>query len=215
MLILETVVRIRREHADGKSIKAIARDLRLSRKVVRKAIRAPEAGFAYQRTVQPLPRLGPFQERLDALLVENEARPRRERLRMTRVHDLLVREAPSTSSGEPLTVSYDAVRRYAARWLRERRKDVGDGAAAFVPLIFRPGEAYQFDWSHEDGEIAGKPMRGEGRAHAAVRIAGGVCSGLPTGAGQEAGRAEERRAVPGLGAAGGAGPASAQARVRR
>ena len=159
MLILETVVRIRRQHADGKSIKAIARDLRLSRKVVRKAIRAPEAGFAYQRTVQPLPRLGPFQERLDALLVENEARPRRERLRMTRVHDLLVREAPSTSSGEPLTVSYDAVRRYAARWLQERRKGAGDGAAAFIPLIFRPGEAYQFDWSHEDVEIAGKPMR--------------------------------------------------------
>jgi hypothetical protein len=133
MLILETVVRIRREHADGKSIKAIARDLRLSRKVVRKAIRAPEAGFAYQRTVQPLPRLGPFQERLDALLVENESRPRRERLRMTRNHDLLVREGPLTSSGEPLTVSYDAVRRYAARWLRERRKDAGDGASAFIP----------------------------------------------------------------------------------
>ena len=159
MLILETVVRIRREHADGKSIKAIGRDLRLSRKVVRKAIRAPEAGFAYQRTVQPLPRLGPFQERLDALLVENESRPRRERLRMTRIHDLLVREGRSTSSGEPLTVSYDAVRRYATRWLRERRKDAGDGAAAFIPLIFRPGEAYQFDFSHEDVEIAGKPMR--------------------------------------------------------
>ena len=39
MLVVETVCRIRREHADGKSIKAIARDLRLSRKVVRKAIR--------------------------------------------------------------------------------------------------------------------------------------------------------------------------------
>ena len=78
---------------------------------------------------------------------------------MTRVHDLLVREAPSTSSGEPLTVSYDAVRRYAARWLWERREHAGDGAAAFIPLIFRPGEAYQFDWSHEDVEIAGKPMR--------------------------------------------------------
>jgi len=25
--------------------------------------------------------------------------------------------------------------------------------------MFRPGEAYQFDWSHEDVEIAGKPMR--------------------------------------------------------
>src|SRR5690606_39414640 len=151
MLILETVVRIRREHADGKSIKAIARDLRVSRKVVRKAIRAPEAGFAYRRSVQPLPRIGPFQERLDTLLTENEARPRRERLRMTRIHDLLLREG--------FDGSYDAVRRYAKRWLDNRRKDAGDGAAAFIPLMFRPGEAYQFDWSHEDVEIAGKPMR--------------------------------------------------------
>src|SRR5690554_5298055 len=100
MLILETVVRVWREHADGKSIKAIARDLRLSRKVVRKAIRAPEAGFVYRRSVQPLPPLGPFQERLDALLTENEARPRRDRLRMTRIHDLLMREVTPTSSGE-------------------------------------------------------------------------------------------------------------------
>ncbi|ODU28371.1 MAG: hypothetical protein ABS88_13270 [Sphingopyxis sp. SCN 67-31] len=26
-------------------------------------------------------------------------------------------------------------------------------------MTFQPGEAYQFDWSHEDVEIAGKPMR--------------------------------------------------------
>ncbi len=32
-------------------------------------------------------------------------------------------------------------------------------APAFIPLLFRPGEAYQFDWSHEDVEISGKPMR--------------------------------------------------------
>ena len=28
--------------------------------------------------------------------------------------------------------------------------------AAFIPLLFKPGEAYQFDWSHEDVEIVGK-----------------------------------------------------------
>ena len=151
MLVVETVVRIRREHANGKAIKAIARDLRLSRKVVRKAIRAPEGAFDYHRTVQPLPRLGPFQERLDTLLTENEARHRRDRLRMTRIHDLLQREG--------FEGSYDAVRRYARRWAEARRKDAGDGSPAFIPLLFQPGEAYQFDWSHEDVEIAGKPMR--------------------------------------------------------
>ena len=150
MLVLETVLKIRREFAAGKAMKAIARDLHLSRKVVRKAIREPEADFAYRRVVQPLPKLGPFQVRLDALLVEDEARPRREKLRVTRIHDLLLREG--------FDGSYDAVRRYAARWRLERRRDVAD-APAFIPLMFRPGEAYQFDWSHEDVEIAGKPMR--------------------------------------------------------
>jgi len=151
MLVVETVVRIRREYAAGKPIKAIARDLRLSRKVVRKAVRAPEGAFTYKREVQPQPKIGPFKERLDVLLAENEARPRRDRLRLTRIWDLLLREGYDGS--------YDAVRRYAARWLTERRKGPGDGAVAFVPLVFRPGEAFQFDWSHEDVEIDGKPMR--------------------------------------------------------
>lgn len=150
MLVLETVLRIRREHASGKAIKAIARDLHLSRKVVRKAIRAPEADMGYRREVQPLPKLGPFQARLDALLEEDEAQPRREKLRLTRIHDLLLREG--------FDGSYDAVRRYAARWRQARRRDVMN-APAFIPLLFRPGEAYQFDWSHEDVEISGKPMR--------------------------------------------------------
>src|ERR1700712_4623703 len=153
MLVVETVVRIRREYAGGKPIKEIARDLRLSRKVIRKAIRAPEGAFDYHRSVQPLPRIGPFQERLDTLLTENEVRHRRDRLRMTRIHDLLRREG--------FEGSYDAVRRYIRRWTDARRKDAGDGAPAFIPLLFRPGEAYQFDWSHEDVEIDGKPMRGK------------------------------------------------------
>ena len=152
MLVVETVVRIRRERAGGKSIRAIARDLRLSRKAVRKAIDAPEGAFTYHRMVQPLPRIGPFQERLDTLLMENEGLPRRDRLRMTRIHDLLLREG--------FEGSYDAVRRYAARWKAALRKDAGANIVgdvpAFIPLLFQPCEAYQFDWSHEDVEIDGK-----------------------------------------------------------
>ena len=132
MLAVETVVRIRREHAGGKPIKEIARDLRLSRKVIRKAIRVPEGAFDYHRSVQPRPRIGPFQERLDVLLAENEARSRRDRLRMTRIHDLLLREG--------FAGSYDAIRRYAARWSEARRKDPGGNVAAFIPLLFKPGE---------------------------------------------------------------------------
>src|SRR3546814_7803688 len=70
---------------------------------------------------------------------------------MMRIQDLLARDG--------FEGSYDAVRRYAARWRVTRRKDAGEGATAFIPMTFHPGEAYQFDWSHEDVEIAGKPMR--------------------------------------------------------
>jgi transposase len=151
MLVVETVVRIRREHAAGKAIKAISRDLRLSRKVVRKAIRAEEGAFSYQRSTQPFPKIGPVRERLEQLLVENDGRSRRDRLKLTRVWDLLVREGYNGS--------YDSVRRYAARWREETKTAPGDGGTAFVPLMFQPGEAFQFDFSHEDVEIAGQPMR--------------------------------------------------------
>lgn len=39
---------------------------------------------------------------------------------------------------------YDAVRRYARGWQRDR---ASTSVGAFVPLSFAPGEAYQFDWS--------------------------------------------------------------------
>ena len=41
---------------------------------------------------------------------------------------------------------YDAVRRYAGAWAKANASTT---ASAFVPLSFAPGEAYQFDWSHE------------------------------------------------------------------
>jgi transposase len=152
MLVVETVCRVRREHRNGKAIKEIARDLHVSRKVVRKAIRSPDGVFLYRRTVQPLPQIGPFQEHLDALLLENEGGgSRRDRLRMTRIHDLLV--------GKGFKGSYDSVRRYAKRWREARQSNPGDGVDAFIPLQFKPGEAYQFDWSHEDVELAGVRLR--------------------------------------------------------
>jgi len=41
---------------------------------------------------------------------------------------------------------YDAIRRYAAGWSKVAQEV---SASAYVPLSFDPGEAYQFDWSHE------------------------------------------------------------------
>ncbi len=45
---------------DGKSIKAICRELGVSRKVVRKVLRSGATEFHYERCEQPMPRLGPW-----------------------------------------------------------------------------------------------------------------------------------------------------------
>ena len=48
--------------------------------------------------------------------------------------------------------SYAAVRRYAIAWREKRASTTAD---AYIPLSFAPGEAYQFDWSHEIALIGG------------------------------------------------------------
>ena len=56
MLVVETIARIRRAHlVQGKSIKAICRELRVSRKVVRKVLRSEATEFRYERDQQPMP----------------------------------------------------------------------------------------------------------------------------------------------------------------
>jgi predicted transcriptional regulator len=81
MLTVETIGRIRREHfLKGKTIRRIARDLKLSRNTVRKVLRSGETSFAYEREVQPRPKLGRWMAALEELLVGNAAKPVRERL---------------------------------------------------------------------------------------------------------------------------------------
>src|SRR5271166_5972101 len=139
MLVVETVGRIRREHlVRGKSIKQIARDLRMSRNTVRKVVRSGETSVSYERELRPRPRLGRWKADLDRMLTENAAKSLRERLTLIRLFEDL--------RGLGYEGGYDAVRRYARRWQRTHESQT---APAFVPLWFAPGEAYQFDWSHE------------------------------------------------------------------
>ena len=136
---VDTIARIRREFfIRGRSIKEIVRDLHVSRNTVRKVVRTGRTAFEYEREVQPMPKLGQWRADLDELLAGNDSKAARERLTMIRVFEEL--RSRGYAGG------YDAVRRYARGWKRER---VAVTAAAHVPLSFDPGEAYQFDWSHE------------------------------------------------------------------
>ena len=88
MLVVETIAKIRRAYfSQGKAIKEICRELRISRKVVRKVIRTGATEFRYERSRQPMPRLGPWRERLEALLDANSAAD-------DRVEDFLFAQSP-------------------------------------------------------------------------------------------------------------------------
>src|SRR5258708_27878430 len=90
MLVVETIAKIRRAYfVQGKPIKAICRELRVSRKVVRKVIRSGATEFHYEREQQPLPKIGPWRDRLDALLLGNEGTASRERLPLLRIFEQL------------------------------------------------------------------------------------------------------------------------------
>src|SRR6202163_3778459 len=153
MLVVETVARMRREHfIKGKTIREIARGLGVSRNTVRKGLRSGETSFEYERNVQPRPKLGRWTTELDEVLEGNSAKPAREQLTLIRIFEQL--RSRGYDGG------YDALRRHARRGHSRGQAT----AAAHVPLSFAPGEAYQFDWSHEvipaerrDGDREGRP----------------------------------------------------------
>jgi hypothetical protein len=103
---VETIAKIRRAYfVQQKPIKAICRELNLSRKVVRKVIRSDATEFRYSRETQPQPKIGPWRDQLDALLLANDGKTARERLTMIRNFEAL--------RGLGYDGGYDAVRRYA------------------------------------------------------------------------------------------------------
>lgn len=119
-------------------MKKIARELHVSRNTVRKILRSDETDFSYERERQPLPKTGVWKAEIERFLATNEGRPSRERLTLIRIYEEL--------RALGYDGSYDAIHRYAKGWAKNRGSST---AQAYVPLYYAPGEAYQFDWSHE------------------------------------------------------------------
>jgi transposase len=145
---VETIARIRFEHfRNGKGIKRIARELGIARDTVRKVLRSGATEFVYKREVQPQRKLGAWIETLTAILEAEDKLPRRERRSTVRLFEEL--------RGRGYDGAHDSVHRFVKSWRTERARAP---MHAFVPLRFDPGEAYQFDWSHEAIELHGLPL---------------------------------------------------------
>lgn len=143
---MEFIAEIRRRHlVNGESVSSIARSLQLSRPTVRKAIKA-SAEPVYHRKVQPARMLGGFKAQLEQWLDVESRLPRRQRRTAQRLFEGLLAEG--------YRGSYGPVQRFVKDW-KARRAGSPAVTQAFVPLSFPPGEACQFDWSHEEVELGG------------------------------------------------------------
>lgn len=146
---METIRKIRVAHQrDGKSIREIAREFHLSRNTVKKVLRGESTEFSYARTTQPLPKLGPYEDTVLTSLATDAGLPRRQQRTAQALFEELQRQG--------FNGGYDSVRRYVQKW---RHSTHSQPTTAFIPQHFDPGEAYQFDWSHEVVELGGVAVK--------------------------------------------------------
>ena len=142
---MDMIYEIRRRYLVQKqTITDIARDMGLSRPTVRKHLLTVEEP-KYKRDQTAAPKFDPFKVQLTQWLVE-DAKLTRSRRRSG--HRLFEGLQIIGYSG-----AYDSVQRFVKRW-----KSSNHGpklSDAFVPLLFLPGDACQFDWSQEQVELGG------------------------------------------------------------
>ena len=148
MIGVDVIGGIRRAYFEQRwPIKEIVRRLAVSRATVRRVIRSQKTEFKYERGVQPVPKLGKWVASLSEMLEKEAKLPRRERRSTQRLFEEL--------RGRGHDGAHDSVHRFLKAWLEERARVP---VQAFVPLSFAPGEAYQFDWSHETITLQSLPV---------------------------------------------------------
>lgn len=140
---------IRRWHfREGLSIREISRRTGLSRNTVRRYLR--------DDTVEPkfkvpdrTSKLSAFADKLALWLRTDAAKSRKYKRTAKQLHAELVVLGHKGSYGR--TASF--VREWKADRLREQQMS---GRGTYVPLVFQPGEAFQFDWSEDWAVIGGE-----------------------------------------------------------
>lgn len=140
---------IRRWHfREGMPIREIERRTGLSRNTIRKYLRAGTVEPRFKVPERPS-KLDPFAEKLSGWLRIEAGRSRKQRRTVKQMHADLVTLGYDGS--------YNRVAAFAREWKADRQRDAQtSGRGTFVPLVFMPGEAFQFDWSEDWAIIAGE-----------------------------------------------------------
>ena len=130
------------------SIREIARRTGLSRNTIKKYLNAGTVEPKFAVPERPS-KLDPFADKLAVWLKTETAKSRKQRRTLKQLHNDLVALGYSGS--------YNRVAAFARQWRVDRqREQQTTGRGTFVPLTFRSGEAFQFDWSEDYAVLGGE-----------------------------------------------------------
>lgn len=122
-------------------IREIKRRTGLSRNTIRKYLRADTAEPVFKVPARSS-KLDPFAQKLTGWLRVESGKSRKQKRTAKQLYaDLVVLGYEG---------SYSRVAAFVRDWKRERQyEQQTSGRGTFVPLVFQPGEAFQFDWSDD------------------------------------------------------------------
>jgi transposase len=133
---------------EKQSIREISRRAGLSRNTIAKYLSAGKIEPTFMVPERPS-KLDPFSDKLAAWLKTETGKSHKQRRTLKQLHADLVALG--------FTGSYNRVAAFAREWRADRlREQQTTGRGVFVPLSFRPGEAFQFDWSEDYAVIGGE-----------------------------------------------------------
>ena len=136
---------------ERKSIREISRRTGLSRNTVRKYLRGNIVEPSYSNRHYPR-NLDSYAQTLTEWLTRETRRHRKQRRSVKQLYyDLIALGYRG---------SYDRVAAFARDWRsRQREAAQHSGKGTYVPLVFKPGEAFQFDWSEDYVVINGQSTK--------------------------------------------------------
>ncbi len=142
---------IRRWHlGEGMPIREIAQRTGLSRNTIRKYLRAGTVEPKFKVPRRPS-KLDAFAEKLSGLRIE-AGKSRKQKRTARQMHADLVALGYDGS--------YGRVSAFVRAWKADRQRDAQtSGRGTFVPLVFAPGEAFQFDWSEDWALLGGERVK--------------------------------------------------------
>ena len=136
---------------DGLSIREISRRTSLSRNTIRKYLRSGAVEPKFKVPERPS-KLDAFADKLARWLKIEAGKSRKQKRTIKQLHADLVALGYEGS--------YGRVAAFVREWKADRlREQQSSGRGTFVPLVFQPGEAFQFDWSEDWAILGGEKTR--------------------------------------------------------